>query len=585
MAGILIPFLIFTPWLTAMLVWFIGDKHEEGLHQFASAGAILSAILSLLLLSQIGDSTISFAKIGPLFGNLSFSTDALGIILACIANCIGSLTVIFSAEYMKHEKSLARYYSMVLLFIGAMSGLVLTANIFMIFFFWEITALCSYQLISFYNDDPNAVRGGLKALFITQFGGIGLMVAGLLIFGYTHSFEIGKFIQAAQGGEIPANILGIIGFTLIIAATAKSAQFPFFTWLPDAMEAPTPVSALIHAATMVNAGVYLLCRFFPALEAIPGWKMTILILGLITILVSSLMAIFATDLKRVLAYSTVSQLGYMFAAIGAGSVLACQFHLLSHAIFKALLFLCAGAIIHSCGTRDMYKMGGFFKKIPFISVTFIIGSLALAGIPVLNGFWSKELILESIHSGTPIIIYILMLFSVILTALYTIRCVWLVFFGEPRSDLHVHDAPFLMALPLGILSLGTITSWLVFEPFSRSLSNSLPLYGIPKETLSELVSKIFGDPYTFLALGMVAIGILVWLLRNKLPLHNSITLKIKFISLNSFGFEAINNGVVNGINAASEAIRNIQTGALNWNIFGMLIGLICILIALMIGGL
>jgi len=178
-----------------------------------------------------------------------------------------------------------------------------------------------------------------------------------------------------------------------------------------------------------------------------------------------------------------------------------------------------------------------------------------------------------------------MLFSVILTALYTIRCVWLVFFGEPRSDLHVHDAPFLMALPLGILSLGTITSWLVFEPFSRSLSNSLPLYGIPKETLSELVSKIFGDPYTFLALGMVAIGILIWFLRNKLPLHNSITRKIKSISLNSFGFEAINNGVVNGINAASEAIRNIQTGSLNWNIFGMLIGLICILIALMIGGL
>jgi NADH-quinone oxidoreductase subunit L len=152
---------------------------------------------------------------------------------------------------------------------GLCPGWLLTANIFMIFFFWEITALCSYQLISFYNDDPNAVRGGLKALFITQFGGIGLMVAGLLIFGYTNSFEIGRFIQAAQGGEIPANILGIIGFTLIIAATAKSAQFPFFTWLPDAMEAPTPVSALIHAATMVNAGVYLLCRFFPALVAIP----------------------------------------------------------------------------------------------------------------------------------------------------------------------------------------------------------------------------------------------------------------------------------------------------------------------------
>jgi NADH-quinone oxidoreductase subunit L len=226
----------------------------------------------------------------------------------------------------------------------------------------------------------------------------------------------------------------------LIAAAAKSAQFPFQTWLPDAMEAPTPVSALIHAATMVNAGVYLLARFYPAFAEVPYWREAVMVVGMLSALLAALMALVATDLKRVLAYSTVSQLGYMVYAVGAGGIFASQFHLLSHSVFKALLFLAAGAVIHSVGTRDMRKMGALGKQDAAGARVFVIGALALAGLPVLNGFWSKELILESGLEHGPLWIWIVMLVTAGLTALYTFRCVWMVFYGQPRSHLHVHPA-------------------------------------------------------------------------------------------------------------------------------------------------
>jgi NADH-quinone oxidoreductase subunit L len=225
-----------------------------------------------------------------------------------------------------------------------------------------------------------------------------------------------------KASTLPAAALSLIAFSFLVAAAAKSAQFPFHTWLPDAMEAPTPVSALIHAATMVNAGIYLLARFYPAFESVPGWAMSVLLVGLISALISAVAALIATDLNRTLAYSTVSQLGYMVYAIGAGGLFASQFHLLSHAVFKALLFLAAGSIIHSVGTRDMRRMGGLGRQMPFVRNVFIIGALALAGVPILNGFWSKELILEVGLEHSPIWAYGLMLLGAGLTAF--IPSVW-----------------------------------------------------------------------------------------------------------------------------------------------------------------
>ena len=351
-----------------------------------------------------------------------------GVFIAVIAAVVGSLAVVFATDYMRgHNEQLSCFYALILFFIGAMIGLGLSGSLLFTFFFWEITAFCSYALISFHNDDPRAVAGGIKALIITQLGGVGLLVGSLLLYSYQGNYQINQFL--ANTGSFPAGVLGLMAFGCLVAAAAKSAQVPFHTWLPDAMEAPTPVTALIHAATMVNAGVYLLARFYPAFQSVPGWRMAVMIVGAASALLAGLMAVAADDIKRVLAYSTISQLGFMVYAIGSGAIFASQFHLLSHAIFKALLFLSAGALITSLGTRDLRQMGGLGKKMPFVRAVFVIGAFGLVGLPIANGFFSKDLILEGGLVGGPSWLYIVMLFSVGVTALYSLRLVWMIFAG------------------------------------------------------------------------------------------------------------------------------------------------------------
>jgi NADH-quinone oxidoreductase subunit L len=364
MAGILITLVILLPWLGAIVVWLARNENARLQHILAVIFSVLTAIASLMLLMFASAEPVIHLPLGKSFGDLTFVPDGLAVSLTAIAAVVGSLAVVFSVDYMRGDAQLGRYYFLVLFFIGAMIGLVLSGNLLFTFFFWEITALCSYGLISFYNDDPKAVAGGIKALIITQVGGVGLLAGTLIAFAGLGSFQISDLLEKAS--TLPAISLSFMAFSFLIAAAAKSAQFPFHTWLPDAMEAPTPVSALIHAATMVNAGIYLLARFYPAFESVPAWKMSVLLIGLISALIAALSALIATDLKRVLAYSTVSQLGYMVFAIGAGGMLASQFHLLSHAVFKALLFLAAGSVIHGVSTRDMRRMGALGKKMPFV---------------------------------------------------------------------------------------------------------------------------------------------------------------------------------------------------------------------------
>jgi NADH-quinone oxidoreductase subunit L len=488
--------------------------------------------------------------------------------------------VIFSVDYMHGDDQLGRYYFLVLFFIGAMTGLVLSGNLLFTFFFWEITALCSYGLISFYNDDPKAVAGGIKALIITQVGGVGLLAGTLIAFTNLGSFQISELLKKAS--TLPALSLSLIAFSFLIAAAAKSAQFPFHTWLPDAMEAPTPVSALIHAATMVNAGIYLLARFYPAFENVPGWKMSVLLVGLISALIAALSALVATDLKRVLAYSTVSQLGYMVYAIGAGGVLASQFHLLSHAVFKALLFLAAGSVIHSIGTRDMRRMGGLGQKMPFVRNVFIVGALALAGVPILNGFWSKELILESGLEHSPFWAYALMLFGAGLTAFYTLRMVWLVFFGVERDQLQVHRAGSAMRVSLAILALGSFITWLFFGGLNGLLSTTLPFHELEQGSTLELVTAILSAPATWFALLVVALGFgIAWVRARGFRLFGNGWLNPLVDA--SFGFEPINRSVVRGVYEIAARFSVTQTGELNWNIFGIVSALLVVLVVLWLG--
>lgn len=581
MASTLLLLTIAIPWAGAIIVWLVGDEYQKLLHGIAIAFSVAAGIAALMLIPYATGAPIISVDSGPVFGVFTFAPDGLGVFLAVVATVIGSLAVIFSVDYMKGEDQLARYYAFVLFFIGAMAGLVLTTNLLLVFLFWEITALCSYALIAFHNDDPKAVAGGMKALIITQLGGVGLLLGALLIHSYLGSYELNDLL--ARSGEIPANVLSIAAFGFLAAAAAKSAQFPFQTWLPDAMEAPTPISALIHAATMVNAGVYLLARFYPAFSNVPGWKSAVIIVGVFSALLAAIMAVVATDLKRVLAYSTVSQLGYMVYAVGTGGIFASQFHLLSHSVFKALLFLAAGAVIHAAGTRDMREMGGLGKKMPVVRNVFILGSLALAGLPIMNGFWSKELILESGLVGGPMWAYITMLIVAGITAFYTFRCVWLVFFGEPRKELHAHDAGNFMKTALIPLAALSLVTWLAAGPFSELLKSTLPHHEIEAVSTMFVVEEVLKAPATWIALVVIALGLTAWWQREKLTGLGRSLKGLGNVAADSFGFEAINHGVVDGVQAAAESLRVTQTGLLNWNIASILIGLIVVLVILVMG--
>ncbi|MDD5368570.1 MAG: proton-conducting transporter membrane subunit [Anaerolineaceae bacterium] len=581
MAAPLILLSIGFPWLGALLVWAVGDTRPRLQHILAVAFAVLAGMTSLVLIPY-SSSTVRIAfHLGGAFGTFSFVADGLGAFLAAVATVIGSLAVIFSVDYMKGEAQLGRYYALVLFFIGAMVGLALTGSLLLVFVFWEVTALCSYALISFHNDDPKAVKGGIKALIITQLGGIGLLAGALLAYTYFGTFEINDFL--AKAGTLPSGVLATMAFGFLAAAAAKSAQFPFQTWLPDAMEAPTPISALIHAATMVNAGVYLLARFFPAFEGIPGWRMAVMLVGGLSAVMAAVMALVAYDLKRVLAYSTVSQLGYMVYAVGAGGLFASQFHLFSHAIFKALLFLAAGAVIHSVGTRDMRQMGALGKKMPLVRNVFIIGALALAGIPILNGFWSKELVLEAGLHGGPAWLFAVMVFTAGLTALYTFRCVWMVFFGQPRSALHAHEAGTAMRVALIPLALGTFATFLVAGPFAQLLHSTLPYHEIEPLSTFEILTEVLTAPATLLALAVIALGAVAWVWRVHLTGFTKALKSFGQAAANSFGFEAINQGIVNATQQTAEAMRITQTGVLAWNVVGILLGLVAVLIILVWG--
>ena len=408
-----------------------------------------------------------------------------------------------------------------------------------------------------------------------------MLLGAILAYASLGTYEINTFLQKAP--SLPSGILAVAAFGFLLAAAAKSAQFPFHTWLPDAMEAPTPVSALIHAATMVNAGVYLLARFFPAFAGVPYWKEAVIAVGVVTALMAAVMALVADDLKRVLAYSTVSQLGYMVYGIGVGGIFASQVHLLSHSVFKAPLFLGAGAVIHATGTRDMRQMGGLGKKMPFTRTVFVIGAMALVGIPIFNGFWSKEMLLEAGLQSGAWLAYVIMLLVAGLTALYTIRMVSLVFYGAPRSELHAHDAQTAMRVSLGVLAVGACTTWLLTGRFGTLLAATLPFHSLNIVSVREMVVSTVTSPATYLALAVVALGLLIGWQREKLAGLGRLLKIPTGWARDSFGFEWINRGVVSAVRSSSDGLSYTQTGQLNWNIAGILLGLVALMLLLFLG--
>jgi NADH-quinone oxidoreductase subunit L len=430
-----------------------------------SAGALWGAFSSWRLSSHEAFTRLSWEWIpmetGPLasVGVLADSDSTLMLILVA---GVSFLVQVYSLGYLDDEPpaSLGRYYAYQSLFAFSMMGLVLAPNFLQLFICWELVGLCSYLLIGYWYQRPEAARAAVKAFWVTKAGDVGLLIGIVLLWRQAGTFDFIQILQLVDSHLLPMAGLGLITFCIYLGAVGKSAQFPLHIWLPDAMEGPTPVSALIHAATMVTAGVYLLTRtvwlfkLTPNVLALVGW------VGAFTALLAATLACVQSDIKRVLAYSTVSQLGYMMAAIGAGFAGAGFVHLLTHGVFKALLFLGAGAVIHAVGTNDIFAMGGLGRRMPQTLIVFLVGTLSLAGIPFFGGFFSKEEVLGAVWVGGLTVPFLMLALAAFLTAFYMFRVVFIAFFGQPahaggghgHGEAHAHDAPALMTIPLWILA-------------------------------------------------------------------------------------------------------------------------------------
>jgi len=397
---------------------------------------------------------------GPM-ATVGLLLDGLSAPMLVLVTLVSLLVQVYSLAYLDDEppRSLGRYYVYQSLFAFSMLGLVLSPTYLQMFVFWELVGLCSYLLIGFWYTRPAAARAAVKAFWTTKLGDLGFVAGIVMLWSNTGTFEFEALFRMAKDQTLPLEGLTTIMFLIYLGAVGKSAQFPLHVWLPDAMEGPTPVSALIHAATMVTAGVFLVARSEPLLVLVPAVLTIVARVGAFTALLAATMACVESDIKRVLAYSTVSQLGYMLAAAGAGAAAAGFFHLLTHGVFKALLFLGAGAVIHAVGTNDIFRMGGLWRFMPHTGIVFIAGTLALAGVWPLAGFFSKEAILEGVVAGGRPGVFVALAVTAFLTAFYMFRVVFITFFGpgHPHGDTHPpHDPPWLMRGPLWLLAALTV---------------------------------------------------------------------------------------------------------------------------------
>ncbi len=397
--------------------------------------------------------------------------DPLSATLLFMVTIVGTLIQIYASGYMHGDPRYSRFFAYVSLFMSAMLTLVISDNYLLFFMAWEIMGLCSYLLIGFYFEKDSAANASLKAFLTTRIGDVGFLLGFLTLFtaiGTLNFSEMNTLLAGPHQTHFVLNtgLLGMAALFIFCGTIGKSAQFPLHVWLPDAMEGPTPVSALIHAATMVAAGVFLVARSFTLFMAVPNILPIVTAIGTITAFMAAFIALTQNDIKRVLAYSTISQLGYMVTAMGLSGLGAGTFHLITHAFFKALLFLGAGSVIHGAHVQDIREMGGLFKKMPQTAITFIIASLALAGIPPLSGFWSKdEILLAAFGSGNYLVFGILLL-TAFMTAFYMFRLIFLIFFGTARNaKVHAHESPALMTVPLWCLAIGSVVIGIPGSPF------------------------------------------------------------------------------------------------------------------------
>lgn len=468
-------FTILLPLLSFIVIVFLTKKAKMLSAMVALAAVSGSAILSIKIFVEMLSGAkaqeaavnwLNIPSIGSFKGlviQMGILIDPLSSLMLVIVTFVATLVILYSLGYMKGDEGFSRYFAYISLFTFSMLGLVVANNYFQMFAFWELVGLCSYLLIGFWFHKPSAANASKKAFITNRWADFGFMTGIILLFVKFGTFNFGELSGLISG--VGGAGLALIGALIFVGPIGKSAQFPLHVWLPDAMEGPTPVSALIHAATMVAAGVYLIARGFVLFESVPAVLTAMAYIGGFTAIFAATIALVQDDIKKILAFSTLSQLGYMVMAMGLGSLTAGMFHLTTHAFFKALLFLGAGSVIHAVEEQNIFKMGDLKSKMPITTWTFIIGSLALAGIYPLAGFWSKDEILSAALTSGHTGLYIIGTIVAFMTAFYMFRLIFTAFFGKKRSDYHTHESGWVMTLPLILLAVLSVFSGFANSPW------------------------------------------------------------------------------------------------------------------------
>ena len=484
----LIPF---APALSTFILVVFGRRLPKKYVSFQACSAIfISFIISVIsFIGLLGTNPESIPIVKTLFSwiragtfgaDFSLQLDPLSAIMCLVVTGVGFLIHVYSVGYMADDRSYTRYFTLLNLFAFAMLILVMASNMVLMFVGWEGVGLCSYLLIGFWFEKHSAANAGKKAFIVNRIGDAGFILGLLFMFITVGSVEFRSINEAIGGGLLNQGMATLIALLLFLGATGKSAQIPLYVWLPDAMEGPTPVSALIHAATMVTAGVYMVSRMNLLFTLSGTASQVVAIVGALTAIYAATMALTQNDIKRVLAYSTISQIGYMFIGCGVGAYAAGMFHLYTHAFFKSLLFLAAGSVMHALsGELDIRKMGGLRKYLPLTYPTFLIGAIAIAGVPFFSGFFSKDAILTMAFANGQYFVWALGLMGAVLTAFYMFRLIFLTFYGEERLDHqakeHLHESPRVMTVPLVILAFFSIVAGYVGLPLV--LGKKLDLFG------------------------------------------------------------------------------------------------------------
>ncbi|MCZ2140154.1 MAG: NADH-quinone oxidoreductase subunit L [Bacteroidia bacterium] len=589
----------------------------------ASLAVLASFIVSLLIFFEIKNTNepqvvhlFDFINTSSMLIPFSFQVDALSSVFLLIITGIGFLIHVYSISYMHDDEGFSKFFSYLNLFIFSMLLLVLGANYLIMFAGWEGVGLCSYLLIGFWYKNPEYTKAGRKAFVMNRIGDVGFLIGMFLLFNKFHTLDFLNLKTLISQATLDPAYMTSVALCFFIGATGKSAQIPLFTWLPDAMAGPTPVSALIHAATMVTAGIYMITRSNFIYSLSPDAQQVILIIGAATAFIAATIATRQNDIKKVLAYSTVSQLGFMFMALGVGAYTAAVFHVITHAFFKALLFLGSGSVIHAMsGEQDIRKMGGLKAPLKTTYTTFLIACIAIAGIPPLSGFFSKDEIMMFVfsHGSLGKVIWVVGMLAALMTAYYMFRLLFITFFGEFRGTEHqkehLHESPALMTVPLIVLAVLSIVGGFIGVPKvlggNHALDNLLrPLY----VASGEEVHLAHETEYILMAIA-VLIGVagifIAWMEFKKYDskqeskglynffenkwyfdeLYDAIVSKpLKKLSvffdniIEKSGIDGFVNGVGKFVQISSDKLRLLQSGLVGFYLFLMVIGIILLFI-------